>query len=94
MPQKIGILTTGWSDMSSSTHYLATFACFENQKEPVFPLLEFSPFLDESDLYADSHINNIEKVLAYDKKSFIVNFVLRFIQRFNKSSEEAKNMSS
>jgi hypothetical protein len=54
LPSKFGLVIDGWSD--SSVHYVGLFACFHSINDvPQYPLLAFSPLLDESDLSANSY---------------------------------------
>jgi hypothetical protein len=44
LPMKFGIIFDGWSE--GNGHYVALFACYDENGKGVFPLLEFQPILD------------------------------------------------
>ena len=59
LPKKFCLIIDGWTDGGTSTHYLAIFAGFEDPKHQstgMFPLLAFSPLLDEGDLTAQGNV--------------------------------------
>ena len=68
LPDSFGVVIDGWSFTSASTHYLAVFAVYQGEKQEgksKFVLLAFSPFLDEEDLGAKSHVDFITTALGY-----------------------------
>ena len=59
LPQSFGNVIGGWSNMNTSTNFLAIFACYENSKEPgtsATPLLAFSPLLNEDSYSVAEHV--------------------------------------
>ena len=61
MPEKIAIIMDGWSHLG--THFFAVHGLYENKNgETSTPLLALSPFLDETDLSAESHVSFIEEI--------------------------------
>jgi len=76
LPTKFGLVFDGWSQ--HSVHFLAVFAVFGSKDDQNKILLALSPFVDESDFSADSHIDFIRSVLtdvyhvSLDNVSFLV----------------------
>ena len=66
LPETFGLVFDGWSDASSSTHYVGIFAAYPdptNGQETKYVLLAFSPLLNEADLGSRSHADLIEETL-------------------------------
>ena len=67
LPHSFGLVIDGWSFTSASTHYLAVFAVYQDEKpegKSKLVLLAFSPLLDEEDLGAISHVDFITTALG------------------------------
>ena len=65
LPPRFGLVMDGWSESSSSTHYVAIFAVFRGSSNPTnMDLLSFSPLLSEEELSADSHMELIDYVMG------------------------------
>ena len=70
LPKRFAIMFDGWSEGSSSTHYVAVVAVCppEKDSDPAIVrrqyLLGFSPVLDESNLTAESHLDFIKYDLS------------------------------
>ena len=67
LPEKFGIIFDGWSNMGTSTHYVAIFACYSKMGELKRPLLAVSPLIDEENYTAQSHVNFIESTKIFNK---------------------------
>ena len=69
LPNHFGIMLDGWTDMSVSTHFVAIFAIWPNERnEQKTALLAFSPLLQEDRFSADAYIELIEFTLQVFKK--------------------------
>ena len=69
LPCRIGLLLDGWTDMSTSTHYLAIFAVYQLEGVRQTVLLAFSPLLDETNFNAENHVEFITYTLSLFNKS-------------------------
>ena len=72
LPDSFVLVIDGWSFTSASTHYLAVFAVYQNEKQEgnsKFVLLAFSPLLVEEDLGAKSHVDFTTTALGYFNKT-------------------------
>ena len=87
LPDKFGILTDGWSEMSTSTHFVGIFALYPNKEvKQEAPLLAFLPLYDEISLDSDSHINFIEFTLGvYGKDKKALQFLVSDNENLNKA---------
>ena len=87
LPNLFGLIIDGWSDMSTSTHFLGIFALYPGQlNEQKRALLTFSPLLDETTLTADSHIDLIDFALTvFGKNRSNVGFLICDNDNLNKS---------
>ena len=86
MPMKIGLMLDGWCDMSTSTYFLGIFACYATKQGSKFPLIAFSPLLNEEDHTASNQISFIESVLGiYGKTTANVTFLVCDNEETNKS---------
>ena len=64
LPEKFGLFLDGWSDMGTSTHYMAIYAIFATDSS----LLAFSPLENEEDYTARSQAEFIHSTLTIFQK--------------------------
>ena len=74
--------------MATSTHFVAIFACYENQitGHTMNPLLAFSPLSEETDYSAPSHIDFISSTLQiFGKETTSVRFFIADNENLNRA---------
>lgn len=59
LPSQFGIMVDGWSEMSTSTHYIGVYAVYAKDGKRISVMLAFAPLIDETTMTADSHIDLI-----------------------------------
>ena len=89
LPQSFGIVINGWSDMNTSTNFLAIFACYGNSKDrgtSATPLLAFSPLLNEDNYSAAEHVAFIDFTFrVFGKNTSNLAFLVRDNENLNKA---------
>ena len=89
LPSKFGIVIDGWSDLATSTHYLAIFGCYPDPKSSKLakaPLLAFSPLQDEERYDANSHCTLISETLRlFGKNETNLSFMVSDNENLNRA---------
>ena len=87
LPENFGSLLDGWSDIGTSTHYMAIYAIFATD----LPLLAFSPLENEEAYTAQSQAEFIHSTLAIFQKD-IRNIVFMVSDNEPKNARMASDM--
>ena len=48
LPSQFGIMVDGWSEMSTSTHYIGVYAVYAKAGKRISVMLAFAPLIDET----------------------------------------------
>ena len=76
----------GWSEMSTSTHYIGVYAVYANDGKRISVMLAFPPLIDQTTMTADSHIDLILFALSVHKKSINnIQFMVADNENLNKA---------
>ncbi len=91
LPEKFGLVFDAWTE--GSTHYVAIFATYGHKQEAQFPLLSFSPLINEEDLSASSYWFLIIQILEkFGKNEDNIIFLVGDNCQVNKSLADLMNI--
>ena len=86
LPSQFGIMVDGWSEMSTSTHYIGVYTVYAKDGKRISVMLAFAPLIDETTMSADSHIDLILFALSVYKKSINnIQFMVADNENLNKA---------
>ena len=86
LPSQFGIMVDGWSEMSTSTHYIGVYAVYAKDGKRISVMLAFAPLIDETTMTADSHVDLVLFALSVYKKSINnIQFMVAVNENLNKA---------